>query len=135
MVWRLDRLGRSLRDIVDTVQVLEEGGVGFQSMTENIDTTSAGGRLVFHIFGALGEFERSLIHESTRAGLAEARARGRKGGRKPKLSKADTRKAASMLSDPTVTEIAQFFCVTRATLDGALNRAGYPPNPATMDPK
>jgi DNA invertase Pin-like site-specific DNA recombinase len=106
-------------------------------MTENIDTTSAGGRLVFHIFGALAEFERSLIHERTRAGLAEARARGRKGGRKPKLSKANTRKAAAMLSDPTMTktEVAQLFSVTRATLNGAFNRAGYPPNPATMDQK
>lgn len=137
VVWRLDRLGRSLRDLVETIQALEERGVGFQSITESIDTTSAGGRLVFHIFGALAEFERSLIQERTKAGLAAARARGRKGGRKPKLSKADTRKAAAMLSDPTMTktEVAKFFRVTRATLNGALNRAGYPPNPATTDVK
>lgn len=137
VVWRLDRLGRSLRDLVETIQALEERGVGFQSITENIDTTSAGGRLVFHIFGALAEFERSLIQERTRAGLAAARARGRKGGRKPKLSKADTKKAAAMLSDPTMTktEVARFFSVTRATLNSALSRVGYPPNPATMDDK
>ena len=81
VVWRTDRLGRSLKHLIETVTTLEERGVGFQSVQESIDTTTSGGRLVFHIFGALAEFERNLIQERTRAGLAAARARGRKGGR------------------------------------------------------
>jgi DNA invertase Pin-like site-specific DNA recombinase len=91
-------------------------------MTEAIDTTSSGGRLVFHIFGALAEFEHSLIRERTVAGLAAARARGRKGGRKPSMTPADARKAAAMLSDPNITktEVAKHFGVSRATLNAAL---------------
>ncbi len=85
IVWRLDRLGRSLKDLVEIVNGLEEREIGFKSLTESIDTTSAGGRLVFHLFGALAEFERNLISDRTKAGLAAARARGRKGGRKPKM--------------------------------------------------
>jgi DNA invertase Pin-like site-specific DNA recombinase len=81
VVWRLDRLGRSLKHLIETVTALEERGVGFQRLQESIDTTTSGGRLVFHIFGALAEFERNLIQERTRAGLAAARARGRQGGR------------------------------------------------------
>lgn len=132
VVWRLDRLGRSLQDLVGIIQNLEDRSVGFQSITENIDTTSAGGKLIFHIFGALAEFEHSLIRERTKAGLAAARARGRKGGRKPKLSKADVKKAAAMLRDPamTKTEVAQHFSVTRMTLNESLKREGYPLNPA-----
>ena len=132
VVWRLDRLGRSLKDLVEIVHALEERGVGFQSLTENIDTTSAGGRLIFHVFAALAEFERNLIRERTIAGLAAARARGRKGGRKAKLSKSDVRKAAAMLRDPlmTKTEVAKHFGVTRVTLNLALEREGYPQNPA-----
>lgn len=127
IVWRLDRLGRSLRDLVETVRELEAHKIGFQSLTETIDTTSAGGRLVFHIFGALAEFERNLIRERTKAGLAAARARGRQGGRPPKLNKADTKKAAAMLGDPTVTktEVSEHFKVTRMTLNAALARYGY----------
>ncbi len=77
----MDRLGRSLRHLIDTVAILEERGVGFRSLQESIDTTSPGGRLIFHVFAALAEFERDLIRERTHAGLAAARARGRKGGR------------------------------------------------------
>jgi DNA invertase Pin-like site-specific DNA recombinase len=82
VVWKLDRLGRSLPHLIETVTALERNGVGFRSLTEAIDTTTPGGRLIFHMFGALGEFERDLIRERTRAGLAAAVARGRKGGRK-----------------------------------------------------
>ena len=132
VVWRLDRLGRSLKDLVEIVHALEERGIGFQSLTENIDTTSAGGRLIFHVFAALAEFERNLIRERTMAGLAAARARGRKGGRKVKLSNSDVRKAAAMLRDPlmTKTEVAKHFGVSRVTLNLALEREGYPQNPA-----
>ena len=127
VVWRLDRLGRSLKDLVGIVSTLENRGVGFQSLTENIDTVSAGGKLVFHIFGALAEFEHSLIRERTVAGLAAARARGRKGGRKPSMTKSDVRKAAAMLRDPqmTKTEVAQHFRISRVTLNNSLKRHGY----------
>src|SRR3712207_2501380 len=80
VVWRLDRLGRSLRHLIDTITELAERGVGFKSLQENIDTTTSGGKLVFHIFGALAEFEREIIRERTRAGLTAARSRGRAGG-------------------------------------------------------
>src|SRR5205085_6718840 len=81
VVWRLDRLGRSLRDLIDRLLALDTRGIGFKSLTESIDTTTPGGKLIFHIFGALAEFERDLIRERTNAGLAAARARGRTGGR------------------------------------------------------
>lgn len=126
VVWKLDRLARSLKDLVEIVHDLHQRGVGFRSLTEAIDTASTGGRLVFHLFGALAEFEHSLIRERTIAGLAAARARGRKGGRKPAMSTADTRKAAAMLSDPAITktEVAKHFHVSRVTLNAALARAG-----------
>lgn len=126
VVWKLDRLARSLKDLVEIVHDLNQRGVGFKSLTESIDTTSSGGRLVFHIFGALAEFEHSLIRERTIAGLAAARARGRKGGRKPALSPADVRKAAAMLADPNITktEVAKHFSVSRVTLNAALTRCG-----------
>jgi DNA invertase Pin-like site-specific DNA recombinase len=86
VVWRLDRLGRSLPHLISTMTALEEQGIGFKSLTENIDTTTSGGKLIFHIFGALAEFERNLIRERTQAGLVAARARGRKGGRPRSLT-------------------------------------------------
>src|ERR687885_2157345 len=86
VVWRLDRLGRSLRHLIDTVTELQEKGIDFKSLTEAIDTTTSGGKLVFHIFGALAEFEREIIRERTNAGLYSARARGRKGGRRSVLT-------------------------------------------------
>lgn len=123
IVWRLDRLGRSLKDLVDIINELEERGVGFRSLSESIDTTSAGGKLIFHLFAALSEFERSLIQERTKAGLAAARARGRKGGRPRALSKSQIKKAKAMLLDPliTKTEVAKHFNVTRSTLNKSLN--------------
>lgn len=136
VVWRLDRLGRSLKDLVEIVHGLESQGIAFQSLTESIDTSSAGGRLIFHVFGALAEFEHNLIADRTRAGLASARARGRKGGRRPKLSKGDVKKAAAMLQNPdiTKTEVAEHFGVSRVTLNTALQREGYPENPARLEP-
>src|SRR3954471_6659327 len=86
VVWRLDRLGRSLRHLIDTVTDLQARGIGFQSLTESINTTTSGGKLVFHIFGALAEFEREIIRERTKAGLQAARSRGRNGGRPRKLT-------------------------------------------------
>lgn len=124
VVWKLDRLARSLKDLVDIIQDLDGRGVGFKSLTESIDTTSPGGRLVFHIFGALAEFEHSLIRERTIAGLQAARARGRKGGRKPSMSDADVKKAKAMLRDPDITkkEVADHFSVSRVTLNASLKR-------------
>jgi DNA invertase Pin-like site-specific DNA recombinase len=87
IVWKLDRLGRSLPHLIETVMALEKRGVGFRSLTEAINTTTPGGRLVFHLFGALGQFERDLIRERTRAGLAAAAIQGRKGGRKGSVAK------------------------------------------------
>src|SRR6187397_2709116 len=80
VVWKLDRLGRSLPHLIDTIRQLQERGVGFKSLTEQIDTTTSGGKLIFHVFAALAEFERDVIRERTHAGLAAARARGRRGG-------------------------------------------------------
>lgn len=135
VVWKLDRLARSLKDLVDIIQDLDDRGVGFKSLTESIDTTSPGGRLIFHIFGALAEFEHSLIRERTIAGLQAARARGRKGGRKPSMSDADVKKAKAMLSDPDITkkEVAGHFSVSRVTLDASLKRLASKAPPTQHD--
>jgi DNA invertase Pin-like site-specific DNA recombinase len=102
VVWRLDRLARSLKQLIATVEELEAQGIGFRSVIEAIDTTTSGGRLVFHIFAALAEFERSIIRERTRAGLDAAVARGRKGGRPPALSETDYASAKALLRDPNI---------------------------------
>lgn len=117
-VWKLDRLARSLGQLIETVADLERRGIGFRSVTEAIDTTSPGGRLVFHIFGAMAEFERAIIRERTRAGLDAARARGRKGGRPPGLTAKDLAAARALLSDPeiTVEEVARHLKVAPSTL-------------------
>src|SRR5256884_9466727 len=91
VVWKLDRLGRTMKHLIDTVTQLKDKGIGFKSLTENIDTTTPGGKLIFHVFGSLAEFERDLIRERTQAGLLAARARGRNGGR-PKYPPFDERK-------------------------------------------
>src|SRR5918998_3615295 len=101
VVWRLDRLGRSLRDLIATMTMLEERGIGFKSITENIDTTTSGGKLIFLIFGALAVFERNLIREQTQAGLTAARARGRRGGRPRALTPEQQRIAQALYDDPT----------------------------------
>ena len=119
VVWRLDRLGRSLPHLIETVTALQGQDVAFQSLTENIDTSNATGKLVFHIFGALAEFERNLIKERTMAGLAAARARGRKGGRPPLDTFARQVVAAKKLyRDKTnsIPEICRMLNISRATL-------------------
>lgn len=118
VVWRLDRLGRSLPDLVQIVAELERSGIGFESLTEKIETNSATGKLVFHLFAALAEFERSLIRERTHAGLAAARARGRSGGRKPKLGEKQVREIKVLLRDANiqVSEVARRYGVSRTTL-------------------
>ena len=118
VVWRLDRLGRSLSDLVRIVAELEQRGVGFLSLTENIETGNAAGKLIFHVFASLAEFERNLIRERTRAGLDAARARGRFGGRKPKLDVKQTREIRALLRDPQVrvTDVAKRYAVSRTTI-------------------
>ncbi|WP_374088041.1 recombinase family protein [Methylomicrobium lacus] len=118
VVWRLDRLGRSLQDLVKIVTDLERAGVGFESLIEKIETTSATGKLTFHVFAALSEFERNLIRERTQAGLAAARARGRSGGRKPKLDAKQIREIKTLLKDPSiaVSTVAKRYGISRTTL-------------------
>ena len=118
VVWRLDRLARSVKQLIETVEMLREHGVGFRSLTESIDTTTAQGRLIFHMFSALAEFERGLIRERTQAGLAAARRAGRTGGRPPKLSADDLKAAKAMLANPDigVADIADRLNVSTATL-------------------
>lgn len=125
-VWRLDRLGRSLKHLVETVTMLQERGVGFRSLQESVDTTTPSGRLTFHVFAALAEFERDLIRERTLAGLAAARARGRTGGRKPSLTPKKVQVARRMYEagDSTVAEIAKVLGVSRATIYRHLPKAG-----------
>ena len=118
IVWRLDRLGRSLPDLVQIIAELEQKGIGFESITERIETGSAAGKLVFHVFAALAEFERNLIRERTNAGLAAARARGRAGGRKPKLDEKDVKEIRALWRDKSipVADIARRYGVSRTTL-------------------
>jgi DNA invertase Pin-like site-specific DNA recombinase len=117
VVWRLDRLGRSLPHLISAMTDLEERGIGFKSLTENIDTTTSGGKLIFHIFGALAEFERNLIRERTTAGLVAARARGRKGGR-PKALTGKQRSIALDLYEKRhpIAEVCRTLRVSKATL-------------------
>jgi DNA invertase Pin-like site-specific DNA recombinase len=120
VVWKLDRLGRTLKQLIELVALFNQKGIGFKSLKETIDTTTSTGKLVFHIFAALAEFERDIIHERTRAGLEAARARGRLGGR-PKLQKTDPKKIAlarKLYSDQNmpVQEICETLHIERATL-------------------
>ncbi|MEX2650582.1 MAG: recombinase family protein [Alphaproteobacteria bacterium] len=118
VVWRLDRLGRSLLDLVSIVNDLKRRGVQFDSLTERIDTGSSTGQLIFHIFASLAEFERNLIRERTLAGLKAARARGRKGGRPRRLTSSDIKVIAALVKtgDFTLVDIAKRFAVSRTTL-------------------
>jgi DNA invertase Pin-like site-specific DNA recombinase len=118
VVWKLDRLARSMRQLIETVEELRVRGIGFRSLTEALDTTTAQGRLVFHMFGALAEFERGLIRERTRAGLSAAKKSGRTGGRPLKLSDEDIEAAKAMLANPDigVASVARRMRVSLATL-------------------
>lgn len=118
VVWRLDRLGRSLRDLINWAEYLETKGVALQSLHETIDTSTTSGKLTFHLFGALAEFERNLIRERTKAGLAAARARGRVGGRPKRLTK-DKRDLAVRLyneKELTVVKICEMMSISKPTL-------------------
>jgi DNA invertase Pin-like site-specific DNA recombinase len=118
VVWKLDRLARSMKQLIETLETLRLRNIGFRSLTEALDTTTPQGRLVFHMFGALAEFERSLIRERTQAGLAAARRAGRTGGRPSKLTDDDLDVATTLLANPdiTVAEVAQRVGVSPATL-------------------
>lgn len=118
VVWRLDRLGRSLKDLIAAITGLDERGIGFKSLTESIDTTTPGGKLVFHVFGALAEFERDLIRERTQAGLAAARARGRSGGRPPSLTPKQRELLRQLYADKrhSIADITQTLRISKATL-------------------
>jgi DNA invertase Pin-like site-specific DNA recombinase len=118
IVWKLDRLARSMKQLIETIEKLRVRGIGFRSLTEALDTTTAQGRLVFHMFGALAEFERSLIRERTRAGLAAAKRAGRTGGRPAKLTDEDLDVARTLLANPdiAVSDVASRLGVSSATL-------------------
>ena len=118
VVWRLDRLGRSLKDLIEWVALLESQGTGFKSLHEAIDTTTSAGKLIFHIFGALAEFERNLIRERTNAGLAAARARGRKGGRAKALTPKQRQRVVELYENKEVSvkELCAMFAISKPTL-------------------
>ena len=118
VVWKLDRLARSLKQLIETIETLEKQNKGFRSLTEAIDTTTSGGRLVFHIFGALAEFERFIIRDRTTAGLDAAKLLGRTGGRPPSVKADDFIVAKALLKNKkiTVAEVAKRLCISPATL-------------------
>ncbi|WP_446681800.1 recombinase family protein [Chromobacterium violaceum] len=118
IVWRLDRLGRNLQDLINIVNDLETRGIKFKSLKESVDTGGPAGKLVFHLFAALAQFERELVRERTLAGLEAARARGRKGGRPQRLDSKQQRVALAMMKnrEMSIAEIARHFDVSRSTL-------------------
>ena len=124
VVWRLDRLGRNLPHLIETVQRLVDNKIGFRSLSESLDTTTSGGRFIFNVFGSLAQFERDIISERTRAGLAAARARGRFGGRKPKITPEKLKTARTLLRDPdhTIKDAATAIGVHYVTLWRGLKR-------------
>jgi DNA invertase Pin-like site-specific DNA recombinase len=140
MIWKLDRLGRSLRHLIDVVTTLAQRGIGFKSLQENLDTTTSSGKLVFHMFGALAEFERDLIRERTQAGLVAARARGRFGGRPPGLAKQAeaTALAAETLyreGQLSVRQIAAKLNIAKSTLYVYLRHRGVAIGPYQKQPQ
>ena len=124
VVWKLDRLGRSIQHLIETIKLLSEREVGFKSLQENIDTSISSGKLIFHIFGALAEFERELIRERTDAGLKAARARGRLGGRPPLLDNRDIKRMIEMYDEEknTVSEICKVYSISRPSFYNYLNK-------------
>ncbi len=126
VVWRLDRLGRSLKQLIHLVETLDQRGIGLRSLQENIDTTTSGGRLVFHLFGALAEFERHVIRERTQAGLAAARARGRQGGRPKRLSPPKRELLLRLHRERrhSIAEICQIMGISKSTLYNYLAEPG-----------
>jgi DNA invertase Pin-like site-specific DNA recombinase len=125
VVWKLDRLGRSIQHLIQTVKTLSDQGIGFKSLQENIDTTTSGGKLIFHIFSALAEFERDLIRERTQAGLKAARARGRLGGRPPLLNEKQVTKMLERYNEQklTVEEICKIHGISRPSFYNYLNKS------------
>jgi len=125
VVWRLDRLGRSLKHLIDLVNEMEQRKIGLRSLTESMDTNTSGGKLIFHIFGALSEFERNLIRERTQAGLAAARARGRKGGRPLALDDKKREITVRLYNERehTVKEICEIMGISKPTLYSYLRKA------------
>lgn len=122
VVWKLDRLGRSVQNLVDLMTLLQSRGVGFKSLTENMDTTTPGGVLIFNVFAAMAQFERDLIRERTNAGLQAARARGHKGGRPSKLTEKQRARISELYQGRTLTvqEIADQYHVSRKTIYSSL---------------
>src|SRR5581483_4062122 len=128
VVWRLDRLGRSLQHLIETIAQLQQRSIGFKSLTENIDTTTPGGKLIFHVFGALAEFERDLIRERTQAGLAAARARGKRGGRRSLLTAKQRALLQTLYSDKQnrITDILTTLHISKSTLYRYLKAQALP---------
>jgi DNA invertase Pin-like site-specific DNA recombinase len=124
VVWKLDRLGRSIQHLIQTVKGLSQRNIGFKSIQENIDTTTSGGKLIFHIFSALAEFERDIIQERTKAGLKAARARGRLGGRPPSLNSKQIEKMLARYHEQklTVAEICKIFGISRPSFYNYLKK-------------
>lgn len=118
VVWKLDRLGRSLKHLIEVISDLNKRNIGFQSLQEKIDTTTSGGKLIFHIFASLAEFERDIIRERTQAGLNAARARGRLGGRPKVMDEKKLSMAKTLLKDPnnSIKDVCKTLNVSRATL-------------------
>jgi len=129
VVWKLDRLGRSLKDLIARITELQNRQIGFKSLTEQIDTTTSGGKLIFHIFGALAEFERDIIRERTQAGLSAARARGKRGGRRPTLKPKDSAIVRKLYEDKQtpIEDICRMFKISRMTLWRYMKKEGDKP--------
>lgn len=136
VVWKLDRLGRSIQHLIETVSALSKRKVAFKSLQENIDTTSSGGKLIFHMFGALAEFERDLIRERTEAGLKAARARGRMGGRPSLLDDRQIKRMLEMYEEQknTVSEICKIYEISRPSFYNYLSRHKLDTEPGKNKP-
>ena len=129
VVWKLDRLGRSLKDLITRITELQNRQIGFKSLTEQIDTTTSGGKLIFHIFGSLAEFERDIIRERTQAGLIAARARGKRGGRRPTLKPKEIAIVRKLYEDKQtpIEDLCRMFKISRMTLWRYVKKEGDKP--------